>query len=145
MSSIIYENKEYKSKSELIRYLYENGKVTNESYSKSSLAKELGIAVQTVHATLAKIIETSSNKIKMVSTKVNNEKLSNKKTSEIIIVRSGEEIVGNCEKLIKISWAPNPWGLPITNPPIYVIDPNFKEDLKSYSNDKNSTSDFIQY
>ena len=147
MASIIYEGKEYKSKADLLRNLYEIGKLKNDSYSKNQIAKELGIAVQTVHATLIKVLENCSNKVKSVIVKKDKEGKIKEKIHDVIIVRHGEEIVGNKGKLIKIICAPNQWGLPITNPPIYVIDPSFKgkDTYESIKENLNVMDELIQY
>jgi len=140
MASVVYDGKEYKSKADLIRNLFEIGKLKNETHSKKELAKELGITVQTVHATLVKVLETCSNKVKSVIVKKGKEGKIEKKVHDVIIVRHGEEVVGNKGKLIKIIWAPNQWGLPITNPPIYVIDPSFKGKDNYVLEEKNPTN-----
>jgi predicted DNA-binding protein YlxM (UPF0122 family) len=141
MAKTIYNGKEYNSKAEIIRELFNNGKLKNESYSKKEIAKELGISVQTVHATLIKVIEgsgTEEKKVKLVSAKG--------KTEEIIILHGNEEAVGvNNKKKIKVSWAPNPWNLPITNPPTYVIDPNFKGDIPWTCEKESNIDSLIQF
>jgi hypothetical protein len=51
---ITFRNKEYGSKADVVRSMFDSGDVTMESNSKKLLAKELGMTVQTVHATLVK-------------------------------------------------------------------------------------------
>lgn len=138
MASVVYDGTEYKSKAELIRIMYEDGRLENTTHSKKEIAKKLGITIQTVHATLAKIVTLSSksNKIKTVGKRG--------KVSENTIIRSGEEVTSKGKK-IRICFAPNKWGLPITNPPIYVIDSTYKEDLKVTVDEENSTGELINF
>ena len=137
MSRFVYEGKEYPSKSDLIRELFVNGKLKNEVLSKSHFAKELGITVQTVHATLIKILNSPSSFKPQTS---------NKNDNNVYILSVGQEppdgVIG---KKIKVNWAPNIWGLPITNPALYVIDPTFKGDVYIKTEDReNSLQELIK-
>jgi hypothetical protein len=113
--------------------------LTNESYSKKQIAKELGITIQTVHATLAKVIESCSDKVKLVGKK--------NKVVEAVIIKEGDEVIGSKDKKIKITWAPNQWGLPITNPPTYIIDPTYNGEDTCVPIEENKTlmDELIQY
>jgi len=139
MASVVYEGQTYKSKADLIRNLYEDGRLENTTHSKKEYAKKLGITVQTVHATLAKIItlNSKSNKIKTVGRRG--------KVKELSVIREGEETTSKGKK-IKVTIAPNKWGLPVCNPPIYVIDSSYKGDeFIPLDENMNSTSELISY
>jgi len=137
MAKTVYEGKEFNSKAELIRSLYDSGKLKNDNLSKKQIAKELKITVQTVHATLTKVLEESSNKIQSVSKRG--------KISDVIIIRSDENFLDK-GKRIKICCAPNKWGLPITYPPTYVIDDNYKGDeFIQPENNTNLTNELISF
>lgn len=135
MAKITYQDKEYDSKSELIVELFNSGKLKNDNFSKSQLIKETGISIQTIDLVLDKIIEECSDKVKSIGKRG--------KITEVIIVRSGEEVEG---RKIKVSFAPNKWGLPITLPPIYVIDDSYKgDDYISPDDSLNTTNELIKY
>lgn len=137
MAKITYGDKTYNSKSDLITELFNLGKLTNNILSIQQLSKELNITTQTIQLTLNKITETNSNKITEVNPKG--------KVSEIVVIRANEE-TSNKGKQIKITYAPNKWGLPITNPPIYVIDKNYKENEFIPNEDStNAMSELITY
>ena len=135
MAKTFYKGKSYNSKADLIRELYDEGKLSNDSISKKNVAKDLGITVQTVHATLIKILDKSPSKIETVG------KLG-RPSKAVIITSDNIDITEG--KRIEVTWAPNVWGLPITNPPIVVIDKTFKGDI-FLPVDKNAMIDLIQY
>jgi hypothetical protein len=135
VAKITYQGKDYHSKSDLIKELYETGKLSNDILSKKQIAKELNINFLTVQITLDKIVQNNTPKILSVNKKG--------KESEVLVFRHDEETT-NKGKRIKVTWAPNQWDLPITNPPLYVIDNNFKGDV--YTPEKENTiGELIQY
>jgi len=140
-----YWNKEYGSKAEVVRTLYDQGKVTLTAQDKKRVADELGMSVQTVHATLVKYLGNTNNptpkvtKEKKVTPAVIqathrlNQKISRVRSSEgpIFIRDKSEEVQIELMKdsnKIAIRFSPNQWGMPVTNPPLYVIDPNYDPD-----------------
>lgn len=140
-----YQSKEYGSKAEVVRSLYDQGKITLTVSDKKRVADELGMTIQTVHATLVKYIggdkvstpkETRTKKITpAVEQAINRlkQKMGRVLSSEgtIFISDKSEEVQAELMKRkdkIAIIDAPNQWGMPITSPPIYVIDPNYDPD-----------------
>ena len=123
-----YNGKEYKSKAEVVRQLFDEGVINMTPQSKKKIADELGMTIQTVHATLVKHNKTEtkpkqSKKVKANKTIVNN---LIKETKEI--KRVDEENSIKNKHRFKVTFAPNPWGLPITTPPMIVEDENFTEE-----------------
>lgn len=140
-----YQNKEYGSKAEVIRTLYDQGKLTLTAQDKKRVADELGVSVQTVHATLIKYVGNSNPPSAKVArekkvtpavvqaTNRLNQKLGRVLSSEgpIFIFDKSEEVQAELmkrEDKIAIVDSPNQWGMPVTNPPLYVIDPNYEPD-----------------
>ena len=141
----MYQNKEYGSKAEVVRLLYDQGKLTLTATDKKRVADELGMTTQTVHATLIKYlsggkVSTSKEpKVKKITPAVEqatnrlNQKMGRVLSSEgpIFIADKSEEVQVELMKRndkIAITCAPNQWGAPVTNPPLYVIDPNYDPD-----------------
>lgn len=139
---ITYQNKEYNSKADVVRLLYDQGKLTLTSTDKKRVADELGMTVQTVHATLIKYLGNGSTstlksdktpKITpavVQATNRLNQKMARVKSSDgpIFILDKSDEVQDELMKdpnKVAITSAPNQWGLPVTNPPLYVIDPNY--------------------
>jgi len=137
-----YQNKDYGSKAEVVRELYNQGKITLTSTDKKRVADELGMTVQTVHATLIKFIgggkvstprEPKAKKITPAveqATARLNQKMGRVLSSEgpIFIDDKSEEVQVELMKhkdKIAIVHSPNQWGMPVINPPLYVIDPNY--------------------
>ena len=140
-----YKDKDYGSKAEVVRELYDQGKVTLSVVDKKRVANELGMSVQTVHATIIKYIiniKPSGNKI------IKTEKITpaiiqvnNKLNLKLSRVRSGRgpifirdkseevqvELMKDLNK-IEIWYAPNQWAMPVTNPHMFVIDENYDPD-----------------
>ena len=136
---IFYNNKEYSSKTEVVRELYLQGKITISASDKKKIANELQITVQTVHATIQKLLPKLNSK-KDSSIKITpaveqaiarlNQKMGRVLSSEgpIFISDKSEEVQEELMKRkdkIAILNSPNQWGMPVTNPPMYVIDPNY--------------------
>jgi len=137
-----YQNKEYGSKAEVVRTLYDQGKITLTTSDKKRVADELDMTIQTVHATLVKYIgsgkvstpkKSKEKKITPAVEQATNrlkQKMGRVLSSEgPIFIRDKsdevqEELMKRKDK-IAITDAPNQWGMPITNPPLYVIDPNY--------------------
>jgi len=137
-----YQNKEYSSKADVVRTLYDQGKVTLTASDKKRVADELGMTTQTIHATLVKYIgndkvstpkESEAKKITPAVEQANNrlkQKMGRVLSSEgpIFIFDKSEEVQVELMKRkdkIAITNAPNQWGMPVVNPPLYVIDPNY--------------------
>jgi len=138
-----YKEKEYGSKAGVVRELYDLGKTSLDANDKKNLAEELGMTVQTVHATIMKHIGKSKSPSTKPQKKINVAKIQAKNkikqkvarakssTSPIFIKDTTDEVK---EELMEdknrfaITFVPNQYGLPITNPPIYVIDPDFDPD-----------------
>ena len=122
---INYKDKEYQSKAHIVRELYDLGIVSMSAESKKQIAKELEMTVQTVHATIKKHLGTvSTPSAKPVPIKIPVEK--NPKARKYAIILSDKEDPSKYEgKRILITYAPNHWGLPVTNPPMEVIDDNY--------------------
>jgi hypothetical protein len=136
-----YQGKEYSSKASVVRDMYDCGEISLDAVSKKKVANDLGMTVQTVHATIVNYIakkglitkddSDSSTKINVAKVQVKNKiekviKLKNLKT--IFINDNSDEIKTELMKddnRIAVTWAPNQWGLPVTNPPLYVIDENY--------------------
>jgi len=136
----VYNGKEYGSKASVVRELYDMGQTSLDAGHKKELAEKLGMTVQTVHATIMKHIGQASPKPKTEKTVVPaitqaKKKLQEKvnkvkgKTKGTIFVNDKDDEVK--EELMKdpnriaVTFAPNQWGLPITTPPMYVIDENY--------------------
>jgi hypothetical protein len=126
--SLIYEGKEYKSKCTLIRELFEKGVITNDIKSKKKMANELKITVQTVHAAInyKKVLKPKS--IKKESFIVQSQSIIKEDSIEKKenIIKSHMTIFQSKDPhRIAITWTPNPWGLPVSNPPQIVVDYNW--------------------
>lgn len=137
----VYKGKEYESKAGVVRSLYDSGETSLAVIDKKSLATELNMTVQTVHATIMKHIKKTVPKTVGVVSKIvpsitqAKKKLKEKvtkvksRTKGLIFINDKEDEVKKelmkDPNRIKINFAPNQWGLPITTPPIYVIDENY--------------------
>jgi hypothetical protein len=126
----VYEGIEYSSKASCVRALYEKGEVDMSASSKKLLAEKLEMTVQTVHATLSKI----SNKNDKPKNEFDDQKQKQKiksKNEEIVkkaLTNSIQSVPDNRnedEYRFPVDFSPNPWGLPVCNPPIYIIDKKF--------------------
>jgi hypothetical protein len=140
-----YQNKEYGSKAEVVRSLYDQGKITLNASDKKRVADEIGMTIQTVHATLVKYIgggkvstlkEPKAKKITPAVEQATNrlkQKMGRVLSSEDpIFIRDKsdevqEELMSRKDKIV-ITNAPNQWGMPVVEPPLYVIDPNYDPD-----------------
>ncbi|MFW6120568.1 MAG: hypothetical protein ACOC80_06665 [Petrotogales bacterium] len=134
-----YRDKEYSSKAAVVRELYDSGQASLDISHKKKLAEELDMTIQTVHATIMKHIkkmkkpEKTEKKVTPVVTQVKKKvkDRSSNKRGPIFINDEKEEVKEELMKddgRIAITWAPNQWGLPVTNPPMYVIDDNYDPD-----------------
>lgn len=138
----MYQNKEYGSKADVVRLLYDQGKITLTATDKKRVADELGMTIQTVHATLIKYVDNGKvpspkdPKVKKITPAIEqatarlNQKMGRVLSSEgpIFIRDKSEEVqeeLMNRKDKIAIVNSPNQWGMPVTNPPLYVIDPNY--------------------
>jgi hypothetical protein len=133
----VYKNKEYKSKADAVRNLFDLGETSLNTKDKKILATNLNMTVQTVHATIMKHIGKTNhnpkNKIDLSVIQIQkklDEKISKFKNSNkpIFINDQNPEIKSELMKnpnKIAVKWSPNQWGIPITQPPIYVIDENY--------------------
>lgn len=147
-----YKNKDYGSKADVVRELYDNGVITLSAPDKKKIAEELGMTVQTVHATIMKHIGLKTNapktakekKIAPAVVQANsrlNQKLAKVRSTDkaIFINDKSDEVreeLMKDDKKIAILSAPNQWGLPICNPPLYVIDPNYDPNWNPEPDDK---------
>ncbi|MFA5484897.1 MAG: hypothetical protein WC260_01450 [Candidatus Pacearchaeota archaeon] len=136
----VYKGVEYKSKAEAVRVFYDNGKLLDTPESKKKYAKEFGMTVQSVHGRIRNHLSKTNKSVKKTNLKKNIEK----KIAENLVTKrydgkravypnntksdSKKEIHSSDPHKIYVTWAPNPWGLPITTPPIPVIDPKFKNE-----------------
>jgi len=134
-----FEGQEYGSKAAVVKSLYDNGEITlTDVPAKKALADKLGCAVQSVHAAILNRIKATSNVSKpsgkghvkvtpaveqAVATAKNRSKgkaiFIDDKTPDVQI-----ELRKDPNK-IKVTWAPNQWGIPVCNPPLEVIDKNY--------------------
>lgn len=134
---IVYKGKEYTKAADVVREQYDLGLISLSSDDKKRIAEELGIASQSVHATIMRHIGQKGSTIpkkvkpavKQVSNKVKKKLEKVKSDNKAIFINDysddeKEERMKDTRK-IKVDWAPNQWGLPITSPPMYVIDENF--------------------
>jgi len=136
----VYKGKEYGSKASVVRELYDLGQTSLDAGHKKSLAEELGMTVQTVHATIMKHIgkagtpkPKTGKKVVPAVTQIK-KKLEQKVTKaksvqgSVYINDKDDEVKKELMKdpnRIAVTFAPNQWGLPITTPPMYVIDENY--------------------
>ena len=125
---ITFRDKEYSSKADIVRFLFDSGELTMKSDSKKKVAEELQMTVQTVHATLVKHNKISVVKITKpasidnitispVPTQLKNKVLKAKQSNSINAEDHRFEIIT----------APNPWGLPVCNPPLVMVDNTFTQ------------------
>ncbi len=119
-----FEGKSYDSKADCIRWLYDEGEVKMDSTSKKAMAKRLGITVQTVHATLVKHVGPSkkSNVVKVKDDKKESKqvKVEKAKVKQIFATYKGMEFPLSPQGRLLITQSPNPFDLPVTNPPIEI-------------------------
>jgi len=139
-----FNGKEYGSKAEVVRELYDQGKLTLAAPDKKRVAEELGMTVQTVHATLVKYLGNTKPagyvpakraKIAPSAGEENtdnrlNQKMARVKSTNrpIFIADKSEEVqieLMKDKRKIPILFAPNQWGMPTSVPPLYVIDNNY--------------------
>lgn len=138
-----YKDKEYGSKAEVVREMYDQGKVSLSVADKKRVADELGMTVQTVHATIQKhlgLVRPSGNKPTKTDTVTPavtqahirlKKKVAHIDVEPIFINDKKPEVKAELmkdPKKIAVTWAPNQWGLPVSVPPLYVIDPNYDPD-----------------
>jgi len=136
--AFVFEGKEYGSKAAVVRDLYDAGEISMASDSKKSIAEKLGMTVQTVHATLVKhtmgavkVSKPADGKTPTIKPAIQQAVQTAKNRSKgkaIFINDKSEELQKELKKdpnRIKVTWAPNQWGLPVTNPPLEVIDDNY--------------------
>lgn len=149
---MLFRNKEYGSKAEVVRELYDNGEITISAPDKKRIADELGMTVQTVHATIMKHIGNFKPKTnKPIKEKIApaviqannrlNQKVAIAKSSNkpIFINDKSDEVKEELMKdpnKIAILQSPNQYGLPVTNPPIYVIDSDYDPSWEPEPDDK---------
>jgi hypothetical protein len=135
----VYIGKEYASKADVVRELYDLGQISLDVNQKKELAEKLDMTVQTVHATIMKHIGKSSNVQKPSQTitpaltqiKSKVEKVKSLTKGSLFINDKDDEVRAELMKdsnRICVDFAPNQWGLPVTNPPMYVIDENYNPD-----------------
>jgi len=137
-----YKGKEYNSKSSVVVERYKLGLTSLDPTHKKEIAEELGMTVQTVNQAIQKYIKAIGSPIltKPIKHKVTPsvtqavkkkvKKLQN--DSEPIFINDATpevklELMLDPRK-IAITIAPNQWGLPVTDPPMYVIDDNYDPD-----------------
>lgn len=144
----VYNDKEYSSKAEVVRELYDLGKTSLAANHKKELAEKLGMSVQTVHATIMKHIgqakspKESTGKTVVPAVVQAKKKLETKtKSGKAIFINEEDDVdvkkeLMKNERRIEVNFAPNQWGLPITNPPTYVIDPNYDPNWQPPVEDK---------
>lgn len=138
-----YEGTDYSSKAECVRVLFDKGEVDMTASSKKALAAKLEMTVQTVHATLVKHSTGGSEPKKARQSRnhaINKVAVDTILSSKKLIV-VGDRSVDEQKILIKkynphkfeVTSAPNPWGLPIINPPMIVLDERFtKETINNW-------------
>ena len=138
--SFVYKEVEFKSKAEAVRVFYDKGKLLDTPDSKKKWAKEFGMSVQSVHGRIKNHLVKMNKNQNTKNLKQNIEKkivenVVNKKYNGKRAVfpnntesESKKEIYSSDPNRIYVTWAPNPWGLPVTTPPIPVIDPKFKTE-----------------
>ena len=132
-----YEGKDYKSKADVVRYLYDKGELTLSSSDKKRIAAKLEMTYQTVHATLVKhmnvkviektVIKTEDIIENDLTPAIIKSQSNQGRTININSSRDIENISVKDPHRFKVTIAPNPWGLPITNPPLNVIDEKFTQ------------------
>jgi len=66
---VVYNGNVYVSNAEVVRCMYHNGTLVNTPESKKALAQALGIAVQSVHATIVKLDNKKVPPVKSVPAK----------------------------------------------------------------------------
>lgn len=130
-----YNGNVYGSKAAVVRDLYDAGEITMDVQSKKDIASKLQMTVQTVHATLTKHIgivkvskpEKNTKITPAIDQSIN--KSTHKTKNRVVIIDDQDPEKQNKlksnEHVIKVTWAPNQWSLPVTNPPIEVIDKNY--------------------
>jgi hypothetical protein len=138
----VFNDKEYSSKAAVVRELYDSGKASLDASFKKKIAIELGMTVQTVHATIMNHItkkglttnnkSDSPTKISLAEVQAKNkleQKVAKAKSSKTIFINDKSDEVKKelmkDDKRIAVTFAPNQWVLPVTVPPLYVIDENY--------------------
>jgi len=116
------------------------GRTSLDAGEKKVLAEKLGMSVQTVHATIMKHIgkagtpkpKTGKTVVPAITQvkKILEQKVTKAKSVKgpVYINDKDDEVKEELMKdpnRIAVTFAPNQWGLPITNPPMYVIDENY--------------------
>jgi len=59
---VVFDGVVYKSKSEVVRELFKSGALRNEPRDKNRIARLLGVAHQTVHATIVSYLNGGARK-----------------------------------------------------------------------------------
>jgi len=119
-----YKSKEYKSKAEVLRELYNLGVISMTADSKKHIAKELGMTVQTVHATLKKLVGPSEKAVKPVK-KTRTKKSASTEIEVAKVVQKfktykGMEFPLDEKGRLMINQSPNPFDLPVLEDPIRI-------------------------
>ena len=137
----VYNGKEYGHKVDVVRELYDLGQTSLAIADKKEIAEKLGISVPTVHATIMKHIGKFGNPKPKINKEiapaiVQAKKKLNEKVAKVKSLTKGTIFINDKDEEVKESlmkdkhkiavvFAPNQWGLPVTNPPMYVIDENY--------------------
>ena len=119
-----FENKEYNSKAEVVREMYDDGDLTMLPDSKKAAAELLEMTVQTVHATLVKYI--NGNAKKKVIKKKTPVKKTTKKPTKKTTKKKATKRKRKGKTLILV--APNKYGLPVCNPPLEVTSKDIMKE-----------------
>lgn len=154
----VYEGVEYKSKAEAVRVYYDNGELLDTPGSKKEWAKKFGMTIQSVHGRIKNHLSKNRKQtekkerpkkkvVRKASKKTSIEREASKSVVESTINKqyngtrvvfpnntesdTRKEIYDSDPNKIFITWSPNPWGLPVTEPPIPVIDPKFKNEQEA--------------
>jgi len=137
-----YKGMNFNSKAHVIHYMYDNSELTNDADSKKKASEQLNITVQAVYAILKKYINSKPKIVDSPKLKTANKTIEIR-TSEINLKRNvepfKEQIIKNSKEISEnnihrffVTYAPNPWKLPITNPPMQVIDERFNNTMNKY-------------
>jgi hypothetical protein len=131
-----YKGMNFNSKANVIHYMYDKGELTNDADSKKNASEQLSMTVQAVYAILKKYVDS---KPKTIDQPKPEKKSIETRTSEINLKRNVEPIIKNSKDISEnnihrffVIYAPNPWRLPVTNPPIQVIDERFDNTIDIY-------------
>jgi hypothetical protein len=138
----IYHGKEYDSKAHVIREMYDKGEVTLSIVDKKRVASELGISIPTVHATIVKYTGLTPDKkekkiapaVTQASNRLNQKVAKARSTDGVIFINDKseevrEELMKDPNKIL-VTNSPNQWDLPVVDPPLCIIDPNYDPNWK---------------